>query len=297
LGLSILIPVYNYPVEGLVKTLSAQIAPLPSSEIIILDDGSSEEYVRLNSNLSVLPAVSFHRNEKNLGRMETRLKLASLARFNHLLFIDADSIITKPDFIAVYMEELAKGYFLITGGRIYSKEAPACEYRLHWKYGTQRESFITGRPAFLSNNFLVKKDIFQKLDHSIRLESYGHEDSWWGMQFEKAGVQFHAVNNPVMHGCLEKSEDFLRKSEQAIENLFILARHEDHRLLCRHIRIYRVYKKLKASGMAGLFLAFEKLDHRRIKKNLLSCNPKLKFFDWYRLALLIKKARQNKSGK
>ena len=224
--------------------------------------------------------------------METRLKLASLARYDNLLFIDADSIITQPDYITVYMNELAKGYFLITGGRTYSPEPPECTYRLHWKYGTQRESFITGKPAFLSNNFLVKKEIFRKLDHSVRLESYGHEDSWWGMQFEKAGIQFHGINNPVMHGCLERSEDFLAKSEQALDNLFILARHEDPKLLCRHIRIYRAYHKLKAARMAGLFLAFESLDHGRIRKNLLSCNPNLKYFDWYRLALLIKKARK-----
>src|SRR5687767_1750703 len=227
--------------------------------------------------------------------METRNRLAFLATYNNILFIDADSKVDHPDFLAKYFAEISRGTQLVTGGRIYSKEKPACEHMLHWKYGSTRENYNTGQPAFMSNNFLVRKDLFQQLSKTTRLEGYGHEDSWWGIQFEKMGAHVKTIDNPVIHASLSTNENFLQKSEQALVNLLLLAKHEDQALLKKHIRIYRVYKKFQSSRLKHIFLFLERIMSKHIRKNLLSCNPSLRYFDWYRLAKLFSLVK-NQSG-
>jgi glycosyltransferase involved in cell wall biosynthesis len=288
LGLSILIPVYNYPVEELVKDLSSQLKDLDiPSEIIILDDGSTDGSLNTNKQLSAIDHVQFHANETNMGRMAARIKLANLANDEYLLFLDADSKLTKKDFLKTYLQLINEKVILASGGRIYNHQPPACTYKLHWLYGSRRESTVHNKPAFMSNNFLVKKDIFMKLDHRVKLDGYGHEDTLWGMQFEKMGIHYRTINNPVIHNALENAEQFLSKSEQALRNLVRLAEENtDDSLLKKHVKIYRAYKKLKTTGMLGIFLAFEKTMEKKIKTNLVSCEPNLRYFDWYRLAYL-----------
>jgi hypothetical protein len=74
----------------------------------------------------------------------------------------------------------------------------------------------------MSNNFLIRKEIFDRLDDSVELLSYGHEDTWWGIQFEEAGIVCSYINNPVLHLSVEKSEIFMAKSEKALSNLLLL---------------------------------------------------------------------------
>lgn len=294
-GISVLIPAYNFPVALLVRALVAQMPGLgKQAEIIVLDDGSDPSLIGDLQSLQSLSYVSIHSNSSNQGRMAARLKLASLAKHDYLLFLDGDSEIIKNNFIASYFSEAEKGSPLVSGGRVYQKHPPAdCSLRLHWKYGTKRENNKNRHGhAFMSNNFLVKKELFQSLDHSHVLQGYGHEDSWWGMQFEKKGIDSKTIDNPVLHGSLENAESFLRKAESAVENIRLLKQTVDEKEIKKNIRIYRFYKKLKSVGLASIFLIFEKPFHKKLRRNLLSCNPSLFYFDCYRLAELIRKDRQ-----
>jgi glycosyltransferase involved in cell wall biosynthesis len=286
-GLSILIPVYNYNVTSLVQTLAVQLTKTAKEgEIILLDDGSTS-FVSENQLLQTIPFVSFHRNEKNEGRMVARQRLSELAQYDHFLFIDCDSDIIKDDFVSAYFNLIEKDAALVTGGRVYTTSPPTdCKMMLHWKYGTKRES--SKNAGFMSNNFLIKRELFNQLQSPVHLTSYGHEDSWWGIQFEQLGVQCKYINNPVLHAALEKADIFLLKSEAALANLLILEKNIDKRLLSKHIKIYRWYLRLSKAGLAGLYLFFEQPFHTYFRKNILSCKPGLLFFDCYRLAHLIR---------
>ncbi len=296
MGVSILIPVYNFNITSLVNALATQLIKAgKEAEIILLDDGSDLSVVSDNQLLQNIPAVSFHRNEKNEGRMASRQKLSRLARYEYFLFLDCDSEIIKEDFLSTYFDLVEKDMILVTGGRVYADTAPSdCDLMLHWKYGTGRESRKAGRnnaPGFMSNNFLIKKETFNQLDNSLQLPGYGHEDSWWGMQFERAGIQCYYANNPVLHAALEKADVFLAKSENALVNLLLLEKNIDKDLLSRHIKIFSWYNRLKKTGLSGPYLFFEKPFHNYFRKNLLTCKPKLFFFDCYRLAVLMKMAK------
>ena len=225
--------------------------------------------------------------------MLARQKLSALASFEYFLFLDCDSEIINDDFLEKYFELLNKKKLLVSGGRIYSNTPPGdCAFMLHWKYGSKRES-RQQKPgaAFQSNNFLIKKEIFDRLDTSLHLSGYGHEDSWWGIQFEQSGIPCHYLNNPVLHINIEKADKYLEKSKQALANLIILEKKIDNKLLRKHIKVYRWYHRTTSSGFAGFFLFFEKMFHNYFRRNLLSCKPNLFFFDCYRLAVLLRLAK------
>jgi glycosyltransferase involved in cell wall biosynthesis len=293
-GLSILIPVYNFPPENLVRSLSEQVKQLnEQAEIIVLDDGSD---IQMTGNLDGISKLSFaklHRQHPNRGRMASRLALARLASQNYLLFLDGDSEIVRNDFLHKYFLQVNSGVELVSGGRLYQDKLPEnCNKRLHWKYGRERESSNNRHGhAFMSNNFLLKKELFESLDHSLVLKGYGHEDSWWGIQFENKQVHCKYIDNPVLHASLEDAERFLEKSCAALDNIELLVKAAGEEKVEEHIRIYRSFKKLKRIGLASLYLLFEKRFHQRLRQNLVSCNPKLSYFDHYRLAELIRKQR------
>ncbi|MEK7225521.1 MAG: glycosyltransferase, partial [Bacteroidota bacterium] len=279
-GLSILIPVYNFNVTSLVQALSAQLEKTGNEgEIILWDDGSDKFALTDNPVLQNIPSVLLYRNEKNEGRMPARQKLSGLARFEYLLFLDCDSEIIKDDFLTAYFGLIKEDIPLASGGRVYADVRPAeCELVLHWKYGTKRESRQrkTGNKSgtgFLSNNFLVKREIFKRLDASLQMPGYGHEDTWWGIQFEQAGIFCHYINNPVLHSAIEKADMYIEKSEKALANLLLLEKNIDRKMISRHVRIFRWYCRLKRTGLSGLYLFFEKMFHGYFRRNLLSCKP------------------------
>lgn len=293
-GLSVLIPIFNFDVTSLVQSLAVQLEKSGNDgEIILLNDGSTDEMVNANQALQNIPSVKFFKNEINEGRMLARQKLSSFARFEYFLFLDCDSEIIKDDFLEKYFELVNRNIPLATGGRVYTDAPPSdCTYMLHWKYGSKRES-RQHKPGttFQSNNFLIKKEVFKLLNTSLKLTGYGHEDSWWGIQFEQAGISCYYLNNPVLHTNIEIGETYLKKSEQALANLLFLEIYIDNKLLSKHIRIYKWYRRIKSSGMFWLFLLAEKLFHDYFRRNLLSCKPNLFYFDCFRLAILLRLAK------
>lgn len=222
--------------------------------------------------------------------MIARQHLAALARYNYLLFLDCDSEIVKTDFLSVYYNIMKESPALVSGGRIYSSDEPEdCAYRLHWKYGTKREA--GKQAAFLSNNFLIARKNFLQMEKQLPLQGYGHEDTWWGIQWEKTGIICRRIYNPVLHNGLEKADIFITKSENALANLFVLAREEGEKSVSRQVKIFRYYSLIKKLRLSGLYLVVENLFHNHLQKNLLSCRPVLFYFDCYRLAALLRAGR------
>lgn len=303
MAVSILIPVYNYSPESLVRAVSAQLERSGTGgEIILLDDASGEPFRTACQALQNIPFVKLFSNERNEGRMAARKKLAAFSRFQYLLFLDGDSEIIQDDFLSAYLKWIQKGISLASGGRVYAVSPPVdCAYMLHWKYGSKRESRqVNMKPekwrGFQSSNFLIRKEIFDRLDFSLQLPGYGHEDTWWGIQFENAGITCQYFNNPVLHSSIEKAEVYIQKSVQALSNLLLLESKVDSKMLCRHVKIYRWYRRLKKAGFSNFYLFFESMFHGIFKKNLLSCKPRLFYFDCYRLAELIKLGKKKKAG-
>jgi glycosyltransferase involved in cell wall biosynthesis len=147
--ISVLVPVYNTDVRKLATTLSAQAVHLPQPvEIIMLDDGSDNETLRINEEITSNSLVKYYQNGRNAGRINARSKLASMAAHNWLMFLDDDSRIEDGRFLEKYLGSLADERTILAGGRTYDIARPLlCKYVLHWKYGTERESKWRSAPG------------------------------------------------------------------------------------------------------------------------------------------------------
>lgn len=281
--ISILIPVYNRNVNLLASTLSRQLTAMNKpGEIILLDDGSDEEYRKLNTATASLAHVKYLEANANHGRIRIRQMLAEKAQYTWLLFLDCDSAVISVQFLENYYREVLPYPGLCVGGRIYAQKIPAdCSLRLHWKYGTKRESLH--KAGFMSNNFMIHKAVFSQLQFVNDWQGYGHEDTWIGMQLEKVGMKIKFIDNVVVHDGLETSVSVMEKTEQALQNLKKLSSFVPAEQLKRHVKLFRVYSRLRSYGLLWLPRMIYGLLRKNILKNFHSCRPSLFYFDLYRL--------------
>lgn len=289
--LSILIAQYNYDVRSLAEGLFRQAAGAGIRfEIIIVDDCSEEKYINLNKKIHSKENIKIIRNSKNTGRAATRNLLAEKAQFNNLLFIDCDAGIYTESFIQNYLTYI-DDYDVICGGTAYDKSFPGNNFMLRWKYGVKREEIpgikrsVFPYRSFSSFNFLIRKELFLKSGFDSSIRKYGHEDTLFGIQLLKNKIKLRHINNPLIHRGVEDNSVFLKKSIEALDNLFYL--YNDHPLnseLIENTKILRHYKKYRSIHF--IFRLIYKFSGKTILKNLLGKNPNLLLFDIYKLAYL-----------
>lgn len=288
--ISILIPVFNVDVTLLIRDLLQQLDrdKLPC-ELIVFDDGSVEGVKTANRNACLDKPIIYREQDRNYGRVEIRKRLALAAKYEWLLFIDCDSKIVKQNYLQAYISHLDFADAIV-GGTVYQEEPPPCSKRLHWKYGTFREVTTPQKKSFRSNNFCVRKALFLALQLPPELSGYGHEDTFIGMELERKGAKISYIGNPVLHLGIEDAPNFIRKSESALENLLRLRKYVHTDDLRRHVTLYDVFCRTRL--LQPFILWIYGLVKPLLIKNLNSCNPNLKYFDFYRLCRLIMLARK-----
>lgn len=290
--LSINIPVYNIEVGSLVLQLINQAKKLAILfEIRIYDDGSHESIKIKNRSLSDQPNLVYLELKKNLGRSGIRNKMGFESKFNYLLFIDADSKIIKDDYLETFLKNKQPNRVLC-GGTAYQKNKPAQpEKLLRWFYGTKREAISSeirnSKKGFIitSNNFLIEKSVFEKIHFREEIKNYGHEDTLLGFDLFKNKIEILHIDNPLEHTGLEDSELFIKKTKVALETLFQIT----HNLLpnekdfAKQVHFLHQYSKITKYIPAIFFRLFYKTGHSSIEKNLNGKNPRLFWFDMYKL--------------
>lgn len=290
--ISILIPVYNTSVVDLVKSLQQQCRQLsPHYEIICLDDASAPEYRRVNQTLSTLEGVVYEELDQNIGRSRIRNRLADMANHPYLLFMDGDSKVVKADYLQAYLQDLTPDT-VIYGGRVYQANPPSDSvYRLHWHYGRWREAISAVKRrehpyrTFMTNNFIVPKAIATHIRFDESITRYGYEDTLYALELQKKGYEIRHLDNPLEHIGLETRPVFLRKVEEALDNLkLLLPQHPqiDTRLL-------QLVRKLDEKGMLPLVRRSSKLLLGLLKRILLLLpQAPLKLLDLYKLGYFLK---------
>jgi glycosyltransferase involved in cell wall biosynthesis len=292
--ISILIPVYNTEVVTLINELSQQLNRINiEGEIIVFDDGSSPDFRELNKSIYNLKNVSYRELNINYGRTGIRQLLAAASKYAWLLFLDSDSRIVHSDFLQRYIAVFRNEFDVVTGGRVYPAKPGKCNKRLHWKYGVKRESVRGNKTAFHTNNFCIKKEAFQQLNFPDFLKTYGHEDTWMGIELERTERKICRIDNAVEHLKIEETKIFLEKTETALQNLLWLDGFVDRKVLCKHVSLFRVYSYAKKWKVGFAVTLFFRSFRKKIFLNLNSCNPSLLFFDLYRLYTLIQLSKKS----
>lgn len=288
--LSILIPCYNFDVRPLVQRLHQQVLRLAvPAEIRCVDDASEASFVAMNQSLQQLPQVHWEALPTNMGRSKIRNYLAQTAQYDFLLFMDSDSMPVQDDYLERYVAQLPTEGVLY-GGRSYAKTPPSDPtLYFHWFYGSQREvqpaTQRQQRPyhAFMTNNFLIPKALFQSIQFDESLTQYGHEDTLFGYALATRAVPILHLHNPLEHIGLEHRHHFLDKSQLAVQNLQQL--YQTQKLASDATKLLRWYNRLSpfrafmrwlASWMLPLFKRY--LYQRK--------GASLRIFDAYKLLYL-----------
>jgi glycosyltransferase involved in cell wall biosynthesis len=262
-------------------------------EILIGDDGSTPDsrarYLSLEDE-----GVKVIVSEKNIGRAAIRNKLALEAKGDYLLFIDADTMIpgTAEAYIMKWLEAMPSTR-VISGGVLYHASPPGDpDKMLRWKYGRKREQRKASErnkmpyAAFTTFNVLIDKSIFSKLRFNEELKQYGHEDTLFSYQLEKAGINILHIDNGLIHEGLESNREYLNKTKLGIENLSMLYDNvTDKRTFSSSVTMLRIYNVLRVFRLnlilAGIFVRYRE----RMEIKIDSSDPSLLLFALYKVSM------------
>lgn len=288
--ISILIPTYNFIIVDLVKQLHLQCTRLNIDfEIICLDDGSQrDEIILANRKINKLTNVLFEELAKNVGRSAIRNKLTAKAKYNWLLFLDADVIPISETFVAKYLETLQKrpDVKVLYGGRKHL--ANGNNNLLRWKYGFYQEDRTkkdrNKKPylSIITNNLLVNRSIAQEIKFDESLKKYGHEDTLFSYHLKLKQIKVLHLSNPVYHKEIDSNQDFISKTELGLQNLSLLCKNGS--LPYNYTKISSYYLKLKKFHLNFIFNLVFKIFEVKMKQNLLSNSPSLKVFTLYKFS-------------
>lgn len=283
--LSILIPSYNYDVSALVDKLHSQSLQAGIAfEIIVLDDKSPNGSIINRTKENVL----YLQNESNLGRTATRKKLAETAKYNTLLFLDADVIPVSDSFIADYIPHI-NTKTVILGGIAYIDQIPENNKELRYKYGKLREEkSVTERNrnpygAVLSGNLFIPKDIFLENNYAENNNLYGL-DIYFSYRLFKNNYKVLHIDNAVYHIGLEDNDVFFNKTLNAVvSRKQLLANAQGIENINGLLKQYLKLKKYKLTAITGFFF---KLIEPLLKYMILKKDPNLFCLDIYRLGYI-----------
>lgn len=290
--LSVCIPIYNFDVREAVTELVRQLdLSNVNHEILLFDDCSNDFYRNLNEELDNYKNVYYELLPNNIGRSKIRNSLAKRAKFDYILFLDCDVVIANSAFIANYIASVSTGSSVICGGRVYPSLEKNKQKKLRWKYGIKQESknanIRSQHPSksFMTNNFLIRKRIFDAITFNENLSKYGHEDTLFGYELKQNDIIPMHIENPVLNGDIETDVDFLSKTKEGIKNLSDLYDSmKNETEFIEDVSLLSVYERIKGNVIFVNTLAlFESVLYNLLKNGIAS----VFLFNLYKLSAFI----------
>ena len=159
---SVVLPAKN-EVEGLQRTLPALRACLPEAEIIVVDDGSTDDTRAVATGLGALVLSSPY----SMGNGAAIKRGARAATGDILVFMDADGQ-HDPALIPALLAKLAEGFDMVVGARDGSGQASVGRGLANRLYN-RLASWVTGHPiADLTSGFrAVRATRFREFLHLL----------------------------------------------------------------------------------------------------------------------------------
>ena len=294
---SICIPVYNFDIRELVSDLKKEIeAQQFNVEIILIDDDSETKFKQINNEIQGQVDQFIYLN-KNIGRSQIRNLFLTYSTGDYLLFLDCDGKITEDNFLSSYIQfiETNSETKVVYGGRDVSEVPPDREHFLRWKFATERENLpVTLRIkkpflSFQTNNFIIKKEVLEKIRFNPEFQKYGYEDLLFAMDLKSEGVKVDHIQNPIFNNDLEDNKLYLEKVEESVDSLSKMLADRQLNSTLSEVKLVKAYNKIKGVGLKTLFNVFFRLSKGRVEKKLLRGNTSLRYLDFYKLGLLLNK--------
>lgn len=299
--LSILIATYNCDCVQLIRQLHCQLPA--ESEIIVGDDCSTDtDTIRKNQEAANLPHCRFYRPDRNLGRAAIRNALACEAKGEWLLFIDADAEVRSRTFIDDYLAATSPAYWggeqplVICGGTGNLPQLPRPEARLRYEYEVAAEKRLTLHyrqrfpyAQFATFNFLICRKLFLSIRFDEHLHEYGHEDTLFGLELKRRGIDVRHIDNKLTHLGLENAPEYLEKTETALRTLASMELEQR-----QHVRVSALALRLQHWHLLGIVRTTFRLTKPCLRRNLLGPHPQQLLFAFYKLGYY---SLQDTSGK
>lgn len=293
--LSICIPLYNFPNYKLINELWKQIQETKEEvDLIVIDDGSADS-LRPDTN-KLKKEVNLIQLEQNVGRAKVRNLFVKHSQAEFLLFIDGDSQLMSSAFLSIYLEALETSKASVICGRsVYPEQEPPRSKRLRWLYGkkveaqtvVERES--SPYQAFMTNNFIIKRNLLERIPFEERLRNYGHEDTLMGFRLQLAHESVTHIDNPVMNANTEENAIYLKKTKEAIQNLIdIQSWIEEKSAFMQHVTLSRIYLKVSRFGFKGALRLVDFLIGRKMEYYFANGGNNLQLFALWKLCYYAK---------
>lgn len=286
--LSILIPTYSYNVYPLVVAIQKQCTESNITfEVIVFDDGSGSSLNSENEKINSLQNCLFKAHTENRGRSAIRNLLAKTAKYDWLLFLDADTIPASDNLIANYIPYINNDEKVVYGGIKYQDIKPDKNQLLRWVYGNKREALPVKERAksphlrLLTLNFLIKKTVFDNVCFNEDIPNLRHEDTLFSYELMVNKIPVMHIANEVYHLGLDTSEVFIKKSEESVTGLQYLLK--NNYLPADYLQIAKTKKRLNRYGVSFFAILAFRLLKKPFQNNLKSNTPSLFIFDIYRL--------------
>ncbi len=209
---SVIIPTFNRStlLRECLKSLETQTFPLNEFEVIVVDDGSTDNTREMLAGM-VTPFRLRSLHLENGGPSFARNAGAGLAQGEYLAFTE-DDVIVASDWLSRAKEGLHRhGLDLLEGRTVYQDTGEDV-----------RRFEPTQRPSFIPCNLFVRKDVFKRLggydrefyDKSLGL--YFREDADFGFRVAEGGyrtgiVRDVVVRHPQQFGSLASCFRHLRR--------------------------------------------------------------------------------------
>ena len=290
--LSILIPTYNYNIIKLVTNLHLQaVESFADVEIVVMEDGSTL-FLGENQKITDFKLCKYIVLNKNIGRSAIRNKLADVARYDHLLFIDCDAEVNNSYFVQRYLA-FCREDCVVIGGTAYDENENNPDFSLRLKYGREREAKMAEERLvskqlshFSTFNFLISKNIFNQIRFHETVKGYGHEDTLFGHEIAELGCDVKHIDNALIHKGLDNNKTFIKKTENGTKNLYLMYRSGKYPFLANQSKLLHTFVSIKKYGFHQVLAHAFSLFKNYLTKKMCSKNPSLRAFDIYKLLYL-----------
>lgn len=216
-------------VNNLVKNINSK-----NVQIILIDDGTNNDDLdkKIKAAISKWPGPALRiKLEKNLGRANARNLAIKYTIGEYILFIDADMVPFKEDYLDKYLEHAQrKSAAIIFGGFVNSIEKIDPDYELHFdlaKHGDCLPAKLRARRgayAVASNNLMALKKVFEQEPFDINFKGWGWEDTEWAIRAVNKGFGLLHIDNEAIHWGLDNTQTMLNKYREAGVNLALMVK-------------------------------------------------------------------------
>lgn len=254
--LSILAPFHRHDPSPLLHALSG-IAGARAIEIILLDDGSADAALLSRVLVAAQPLdATLIVWGKNRGRSAARNRLVEAARGRHVLFLDADMVPLRAEFLESWLNLIAcEDPPAAFGGFTVAKSAPRTR-ALHRFVAAQsdclsaHERMRDSAQFTATSNLLVRRDVLDQTPFDAGFVGWGWEDVDWALRATELAPILH-IDNPALHTGLDDIETLLRKFREGGKNYARLAL--KHPRAITRFRSFHAARAMKRAAKTPLF--------------------------------------------